>query len=111
MGERTTNDSGWGPRRLPVLCLEGRGYFLDPRLRELRAVDNPHTRIDLRSPAGREAVQAWKAIECPKCEQLRVVRRDDPAEVVRCPRCGEMLVVQGGMALAWSAPGYADPPT
>jgi hypothetical protein len=33
------------PRRLPIVWLDGRPYFRDDRLREFRAVDNPHDRI------------------------------------------------------------------
>jgi hypothetical protein len=35
---------GW-PRRLPVVVLRGRLFFRDERLREFRAVDNPHERL------------------------------------------------------------------
>ncbi|HNQ22555.1 MAG TPA: hypothetical protein PKK06_05615 [Phycisphaerae bacterium] len=108
MEQTNKNEAGWGPRRLPVLHLDGRAYSTDLRLQELRAVDNPHTRIDLRSDAGRVATAAWKAVRCPTCGQPTVIRRDDPAEAVRCPRCGDAVVVQGGEALTWSAPGHAD---
>ncbi len=93
-----TADS-WGPWRLPVLEIDGDLYFVDLRLRELRAVNNPDKRINLRTPAGQAVVAAWKAIECRTCGQLGVVRRDDPVEVVDCPRCGNIVVVQGGTPL------------
>jgi hypothetical protein len=32
------------PRQLPVVTVEGRRFFIDRRLGELRAVDNPHVR-------------------------------------------------------------------
>jgi len=32
------------PRRLPVTVIGGREYFVDYRLGELRAVNNPHVR-------------------------------------------------------------------
>ena len=38
------------PRRLPTVKIKGQGnklFFFDERLRELRAVDNPHDRISL----------------------------------------------------------------
>jgi len=105
----TKTNGNWGPRRLPIVQVDGREYFTDLRLRELRAADDPHTRIDLRSDRGRIAVAAWKAILCPTCGQPSVIRRDDPAEVIDCPRCGDAVVVQGGTPLAWSAPGHADP--
>ena len=33
------------PRRLPIVTIKGKKYFRDDRLREFRAVDNPHDRI------------------------------------------------------------------
>ena len=39
---------GSSPRRLPAVTLEnGKTYFLDARLRQLRNVHNPHDYIDL----------------------------------------------------------------
>jgi hypothetical protein len=32
------------PRKLPVVTVHGREYFVDERLDELRAVNNPHDR-------------------------------------------------------------------
>lgn len=32
-------------RRLPIVTIKGREYFVDERLQEYRAVDNPHIRI------------------------------------------------------------------
>jgi predicted RNA-binding Zn-ribbon protein involved in translation (DUF1610 family) len=100
MEEEKKDEGCWGPRRLPILHIGGRAYFVDLRLHELRAVDDVDVAIDLRSPAGQAAVEAWKAIHCPTCGQLSVVRRDDPVEVIGCPRCGQVVVVQGGTALA-----------
>jgi len=85
---------------LPTLEVNGRLYFVDLRLRELRAVDNPHMRIDLRTLAGRRAVAMWRAVECRECGELSLVHRGDPAEVLECPRCGGVVVVQGRIALA-----------
>jgi hypothetical protein len=31
--------------RLPTITIDGREWFIDGRLKELRAVDNPHERI------------------------------------------------------------------
>jgi hypothetical protein len=100
MQQEKRNEESWGPRRLPILHIEGRAYFVDLRLHELRAVNDVDVAIDLRSPAGQAAVEAWKAIHCPTCGQLTIVRRDDPAEVIGCRRCGQAVVVQGGIALA-----------
>jgi ribosomal protein S27E len=108
MEQNAKEEDNWGPRRLPVLHLSGRAYFVDLRLHELWATDDPHARIDLRSPAGWAQVADWKAIHCPTCGQPAVVRRDSPKETLACPRCGQTVVVQGGEALAWSAPGHAD---
>ena len=33
------------PRRLPIVEIDGKPYFQDDRLKEFRAVDNPHDRI------------------------------------------------------------------
>jgi hypothetical protein len=33
------------PRILPIVTIKGRKYYVDERLREYRAVDNPHVRI------------------------------------------------------------------
>lgn len=38
---------GTQPRRLPIVVINGRRYFVDVRLREYRAVDNPHDRIPM----------------------------------------------------------------
>ena len=35
------------PRRLPVVISDGKEYFVDERLHEYRAVENPHDRIDM----------------------------------------------------------------
>lgn len=37
------------PRRLPTTTINGKEYFIDERLKELRAVDNPHQRLPLRA--------------------------------------------------------------
>ena len=42
-GRRLTS----GVRKLPVVEIEGRSYYRDDRLREYRAVDNPHDRLPL----------------------------------------------------------------
>lgn len=46
-----TNDiettSEQGPHRLPVVLVLGRPFFLDARLDELRACDNPNDRLPL----------------------------------------------------------------
>ena len=34
------------PRRLPVVSIKGKRYFLDRRLRQYRNVENPHDWID-----------------------------------------------------------------
>ena len=34
------------PRRLPIVLIEGKRYFLDMRLRQCRNVENPHDSID-----------------------------------------------------------------
>ena len=34
-----------GVRMLPIVTIKGRQFFVDDRLREYRAVDNPHVRI------------------------------------------------------------------
>jgi hypothetical protein len=35
------------PRQLPIVIINGKQYFADERLRECRAIDNPHDRIPL----------------------------------------------------------------
>jgi hypothetical protein len=40
------------PRRLPVVYIFGRAFYRDDRLRELRAVDNPHERIPFDGEVG-----------------------------------------------------------
>lgn len=39
----------WGPRRLPIVPLLGKWYFLDERLGELRNVEIPHERLAFRA--------------------------------------------------------------
>ena len=34
-------------RRLPIVSFEGKRWFLDARLRELRNVENPHEWVEL----------------------------------------------------------------
>jgi len=34
------------PRRLPIVTVEGKRYFLDMRLRQYRNVENPHDYFD-----------------------------------------------------------------
>lgn len=34
------------PRRLPIVTVEGKSYFLDIRLRQYRNVENPHDWVD-----------------------------------------------------------------
>ena len=44
-------DSAKTPRRLPVVTMEnGKSYFVDSRLRQLRNVHNPHDFIDCLGP-------------------------------------------------------------
>ena len=38
---------GRAPKRLPIVTIDGKRYFRDDRLREYRAVDNPHDRLPL----------------------------------------------------------------
>lgn len=35
------------PRTLPIVRIDGRRYYADERLREYRAVDNPHDRLPM----------------------------------------------------------------
>jgi hypothetical protein len=42
-----------GPRMLPVVKIDGKLYFVDQRLRELRHVQNPHERLPIGMAAGR----------------------------------------------------------
>lgn len=35
------------PRQLPIVTINGKRYFQDDRLREYRAIDNPHDRIPM----------------------------------------------------------------
>ena len=42
--EQKTNGK---PRQLPIVTIRGKKYFQDDRLREYRAVDNPHDRIPM----------------------------------------------------------------
>jgi hypothetical protein len=44
---RSTPQQPHDPHRLPVVNIDGREYFVDERLHELRAVNNPHERLDL----------------------------------------------------------------
>ena len=45
--ESCRNGSDGMPRRLPVVTLEnGKSYFVDNRLRQLRNIHNPHDYID-----------------------------------------------------------------
>lgn len=43
--ERASTDRPRLPQRLPIVTIDGKPYFRDDRLREFRAVDNPHDRI------------------------------------------------------------------
>lgn len=43
--DRKPTDRPRLPRRLPIVMIDGKPYFRDDRLREYRAVDNPHDRI------------------------------------------------------------------
>jgi hypothetical protein len=36
-----------GVRMLPIVTIKGKRYFVDERLREYRAVENPHDRIPM----------------------------------------------------------------
>jgi len=40
------DDENEGPRRLPIVCVDGVEYFVDIRLRQLRDVGNPHRFLD-----------------------------------------------------------------
>jgi len=50
------------PRRLPTVTLKnGKTYFVDNRLRELRNVDNPNDSLDFRDVLqGRADLLEWK---------------------------------------------------
>lgn len=45
-GEQMAGECNGVARALPVVRINGVAYFLDVRLRQLRAVDNPHDWVD-----------------------------------------------------------------
>lgn len=46
-GEGSTPQPSPAVRTLPIVTIKGKRYFVDERLREYRAVENPHDRIPM----------------------------------------------------------------
>ena len=57
-----------GPRRLPVVDYDGKLYFVDERLGEMRNVRNPFDKVPLKSVKGARLVEVGKL---PKPDILR----------------------------------------
>jgi len=73
-----------GPRRLPILYVDGEHYFVDQRLREFRKVTGTAIAfIPFDSERGREFLQEIVAIPCDLCgaRQLQP-RRAIPSDVL-----------------------------
>jgi hypothetical protein len=77
-----------GVRRLPTIRLNGTDYFIDERLREFRAVWNPHHCIEFDSGAGLNMVCRTAIVHCPRCEQeFGVALAPAAIEEMVCPSC------------------------
>jgi hypothetical protein len=51
------------PKKLPVVNLEGKAYFFDPRLSQLRNVSQPHKFVDLSHDQVKDFVEALLYLE------------------------------------------------
>jgi hypothetical protein len=47
-------------RRLPIVELEGKKYFVDLRLRQLRNVDNPHDFMSLEAACQKDRMKMFQ---------------------------------------------------
>ena len=71
-----------GPRRLPILCVDGEHYFVDQRLREFRKVTGTAIEfIPFASERGGEFLQEIVAIPCdlsgaPQLQSRRAIPSD-----------------------------------
>ena len=87
-----------GVRQLPTVTIKGRKYYFDARLREYRAVDDPHDRIPLELEYAKlldeasEGSVAWNAVvESIIEEKRREAEQVEPTPetgIYRCRFCG-----------------------
>ena len=80
------------PRRLPVTSVgDGKLYFFDKRLRELRNIRDPTDRIDLRHTKNRTTNEADSFIRviCPRCGKLlfRGTKHERKSHILYCVDC------------------------
>jgi len=88
MSTDTKKEASRCPRRLPIVRLDGVDYFIDERLQELRAVWNPHRRIEFHSPQGVAMLPRTGIVLCPVCgHEFGVLLAHAPGEEMVCPRC------------------------
>jgi hypothetical protein len=77
-----------GPRRLPIVEWEGVAYFIDERLRELRAVTNVHHRVEFGSATGRAMLRNTGIVTCARCgREFGIALRRLGAGGTVCPAC------------------------
>ncbi len=77
-------EPNWEPRRLPVI---EQAFYVDVRLRELRAVDEPQVVIPFASEIGKAMMLAWQSIACPRCGQTDLQRWNGSDTLRHCDRC------------------------
>ena len=83
--ESCRNGSDGMPRRLPVVTLEnGKSYFVDNRLQQLRHIHNPHDYVDYEGTlkmikGGERSDHKSSAVKLDNCIY------------VYCPECGKLL--------------------
>jgi len=56
-------ECGIGPRRLPIVQIDGINWFVDVRLRQFREVKNPHNFVDFDSEAGERMIAGCLRLE------------------------------------------------
>jgi hypothetical protein len=69
------------------------GYFLDERLKEMREMKDPTSRIDLSSIGGFMVLQALRMTLCPRCGLELGIVGASRLRRRRCPCCGLVVDV------------------
>ena len=76
---------------LPTVRLNGRAYFIDPRLRQFRETMNPQKRIDFDSATRERLSREAGVIKCLSCGMSVIVVVPIQEEDSPCMRCGNVI--------------------
>ena len=97
------------PKRLPVVQYQGKRYFVDLRLRELRQISRPIQSVPFASTDGVAMCREFAIAKCPMCRAYVMGDRLHASKLMSCWLCSAPF------QFAWlpedeaDAAGHADP--